>query len=151
MNFNDFFIFVARFSFANLVQLYLLASTDSHTIQNSSQRSRHILFNLESARNIALKMQSTSLAENHGISIDVQKTLEDPAFLKLCMDLGRTYALIHEQRELDSDIKQALVNHMVDFDLLNSSISVVHNPEDLVSFIDCVRAKFSGNNTSSEL
>lgn len=96
-------------------------------------------------------MQSTSLAENHGISIDVQKTLEDPAFLKLCMDLGRTYALIHEQRELDSDIKQALVNHMVDFDLLNSSISVVHNPEDLVSFIDCVRAKFSGNNTSSEL
>ncbi|XP_059657918.1 arginine-specific demethylase JMJ20 [Cornus florida] len=146
MNFCDFFIFIVRFSFANLVQLCLLVRDYESSICSSSPRARHVVFNLESARKIALKMKSTCLVGNHGISIDFMSSLEDPAFLELCRVLGRTYDMLHEQCGLSSDVTEAIVDDLVDLGLIDSSGSHVCTPEDLVSLIDCALTKLGGLN-----
>ncbi|XP_057459752.1 arginine-specific demethylase JMJ20 isoform X3 [Actinidia eriantha] len=141
MNFEDFFIFIVRFSFANLVLLYLLERDYKNSNWSSSQRARHIAFNLESARHTVLKMNSIGLAGN-GISVDFKENLEDPAFLELCTVLERTYQMLHEPCKLN-DITETLVNDLVDFDLIESSASHVGTPDDLVRLIDYAFAKLS--------
>lgn len=142
MNFQDFFIFIVRFSFANLVLLYLLARDNDNLVGLLSQRARHIFFNLESARDTALKMNSTGLAQIGGISIDFNRNLGDSAFLELCMALGRTYQLLHEPCNI-SDITESLVDDLVEFDFVDPSASHISTPEDLVSFINCAFMKLS--------
>ena len=62
-------------------------------------------------------MNSIGLAGS-GISIDFKENLEDPAFCELCMVLERTYQMLHEPCKLN-DITEALVNDLVDFDLID--------------------------------
>lgn len=142
MNFQDFFIFIVHFSFANLVLLYLLVRDNEISVGLSSQRARHIFFNLESARDIALKMHSTVLTQDGGISIDFNRNLGDSAFLELCMALGRTYQLLFEPCEI-SDITEALVEDFVKFDFVGPSGSHISTAEDLVSMIDYAFTKLS--------
>lgn len=142
MNFQDFFIFIVRFSFANLVLLYLLVRDNEISVGLSSQRARHIFFNLDSARDIALKMHSTVLTQDGGISIGFNRNLGDSAFLELCMALGRTYQLLHKPCEI-SDITEALVEDFVKFDFVGPSGSHISTAEDLVSVIGYAFTKLS--------
>lgn len=142
MNFHDFFIFIARFSFANLVLLYLLVREYENSIQSSSQRSCHIVFNLKSARNITLKMKSIDLSGNSGISTNFKENIEDSTFRELCAVLGRTYRILPESCKLN-DITEALSDDLMDIDLIESSASHVCTPEDLVILIDYAFTKFS--------
>ncbi|KAA8540792.1 hypothetical protein F0562_024289 [Nyssa sinensis] len=144
MNFCDFFIFIMRFSFANLVQLYLLVRDCGTSIWSSSQRARHIASNLESAQKIALKMKTIGLTGNHGISIGFRKTLEDSTFLELCTVFGRTYQIVHEQCVLSFDVKEGLVDDLTDLDFIETPDSHVCTPEDLVSLIDYALTKLCG-------
>ncbi|KAK3037556.1 hypothetical protein RJ639_030364 [Escallonia herrerae] len=116
-NFYDFLVFVVRFSFSNIAQLYHLATTNLHTSWRSSQMARQIIFNLESSQDIALKMKSTGAADNQSV-IDFKTTLEDSTFMELCLNFGRTYLMIHEQCELNLDRKQALEVDLLDLGLL---------------------------------
>ncbi|KAL7222807.1 hypothetical protein ACSBR1_024497 [Camellia fascicularis] len=142
MNFHDFFIFIARFSFANLVLLYLLVREYENSIRSSSQRACHIVFNLKSARNIALKMKSIDLSGNSGISTNFKENIEDSTFRELCAVLGRTYRILPESCKLN-DITEALSDDLMDIDLIESSASHVCTPEDLVILIDYAFTKFS--------
>ncbi|KAG5536941.1 hypothetical protein RHGRI_024390 [Rhododendron griersonianum] len=142
MNFQDFFVFIVRFSFANLVLLYRLVRDNENFVGLSSQRARHIYFNLESARDAALKMNSIGLAQNGGIPIDFNRNLGDSAFLELCMALGRTYQLLHEPCNI-SEITKALVDDLVEFEFVDPSASHISTPEDLVSLIDYAFTKLS--------
>ncbi|XP_058227408.1 arginine-specific demethylase JMJ20 isoform X3 [Rhododendron vialii] len=142
MNFQDFFVFIVRFSFANLVLLYCLVRDNENFVELSSQRARHIYFNLESARDAALKMNSTGLAQNGGIPIDFNRNLGDSAFIELCMALGRTYQLLHEPCNI-SEITKALVDDLVEFEFVDPSVSHISTPEDLVSLIDYAFTKLS--------
>ncbi|KAK2993204.1 hypothetical protein RJ640_005172 [Escallonia rubra] len=140
MNFYDFLVFVVRFSFSNIAQLYHLATTNLHMSWRSSQMARQIIFNLESSRDIALKMKSTGAADNQS-AIDFKTTLEDSTFMELCLHFGRTYLMINEQCEVNLDRKQALEVDLLDLGLPETSSSYVCTPQDLVHFIDYACAK----------
>ncbi|KAE8662234.1 hypothetical protein F3Y22_tig00113716pilonHSYRG00046 [Hibiscus syriacus] len=60
MNFNDFFIFISRFSLANVVELYYLRgeSNSESSIWHCSAIVKHVALNLASIRKIAFKMKS---------------------------------------------------------------------------------------------
>ncbi|CAK9138584.1 unnamed protein product [Ilex paraguariensis] len=150
MNFCDFFVFMVHFSFANLVQFSHLAKNDKNFIWTSIQIARHVVFNLESLRNIALKMKSRSLVENWSNSIDFRKTLEDHTFMGLCQVLGRTYGMIHEQCEVSYDIKPALVDDL-DLEFIETSGLHVYSPEDLVKFIDSAFTKLMGGSAANKV
>lgn len=141
MNFCDFFIFMVRFTFANLVQLHHLARSNESINLISSQRAQNIIFNLESVRNIALKMKSVGVEANHGFMIDFKQMLEDATSLELCKLLGRTYGMIHEQCKVSYDMKQGGDLTLLDF--FESAGSRVCTPEDLVSFINYACTKLS--------
>lgn len=133
MNFYDFFIFIARFSFANLVQLYNLFRDHENLTWGSLPITRHLALNLESAWKIAAKMRSVEgTAGKHGL--DFRETLDDPNFLKLCTILGKTYTAIHKQCTYDT--KNALVDDLRDLDFVKDSASQLCGPEDLLKFID---------------
>ncbi|KAF5957529.1 hypothetical protein HYC85_004754 [Camellia sinensis] len=134
MNFQDFFIFIARFSFANLVLLYLLVREYENSIRSSSQRACHIVFNLKSARNIALKMKSIDLSGNSGISTNFKENIR-----------GFHIPILPESCKLN-DISEALSDDLMDIDLIESSASHVCTPEDLVILIDYAFTKFSSRN-----
>lgn len=150
MNFCDFFIFMVRFTFANLVQLHHLVRSNESINLISSQRAQNIIFNLESVRNIALKMKSVGVEANHGFMIDFKKMLEDATSLELCKLLGRTYGMIHEQCKVSYDMKQCKVSYDMKqggdstlLDFFESAGSRVCTPEDLVSFINYACTKLS--------
>ncbi|KAK1433838.1 hypothetical protein QVD17_10756 [Tagetes erecta] len=136
MNFYDFFNFLVRFSFANIVQLCHLAKSCVSTKWHSSCTAQHIIFNLESAKDIASKMKFTCLSENHNISLDFRSVLEEPTFLELCYQLERTHAFIHDTHEPLGDKKKLLTHDLLDTGhgkLLNT---VVCNPETLLILVD---------------
>ncbi|XAR50213.1 hypothetical protein NMG60_11004479 [Bertholletia excelsa] len=137
MNFHDFFTFMVHFSFANLVQLYLLLKQHGNSISTSSKRALHIVFNLESARNTVLKMKCIGFKGAQGVSIDLKKCLEDSSFLELCGDLQRTYQTLYKPCKL-KDMTEIVGDNLnlVDFDLIESSDHSVCTPEDLVNLID---------------
>ncbi|CAK7322940.1 unnamed protein product [Dovyalis caffra] len=80
---------------------------------------------------------AANTAGNHGFFLDLMEMLDDPNFLQLCIDMGRTYGIIHEQQNCSCDTKKAW---MVEF--LDCS-SHIHNLEDLVKFIDYSVAKLT--------
>ncbi|KAL7606786.1 hypothetical protein Lser_V15G17263 [Lactuca serriola] len=134
MNFYDFFKFMLRFSFANIVQLCHLAKKSDDVKWCSSVKAKHLIFNLESAKDIAIKMNFTCLSENHNITLDFRSVLKDPVFLKLCCQLERTYDFIHDQCAL----MKVLVEDLMDVGICKLLDVVVCSPEDLVVFIDHV-------------
>ncbi|KAK2663710.1 hypothetical protein Ddye_002284 [Dipteronia dyeriana] len=139
MNFFDFFTFISRFALAIVVQLFHLHRDNENSMWNSSSAAQHLVLNLVSIRNIAIKMKTVGVsAADCGFFMDLKETLDDPKFLKFCMGLCQTYGMIHKQTKWSCDMKKAL---MVDFGDYGSSIST---PEDLVKFIDYAAQKLGG-------
>lgn len=136
MNFYDFFSFMVRFSFANIVQLCHLARSSVFGKCCSSHRSQHLIFNLESVKDIAIKMKGTSVSDNYNMSLDFKSIMEEPTFLELCSQLERTYNSVHDQHAPIGDTKKYLVDDLVDTDLGKIFSIVVCNPENLVNLID---------------
>ncbi|MBA0862603.1 hypothetical protein Goshw_010642 [Gossypium schwendimanii] len=140
INFNDFFIFISRFSLANVVELYYLRGelNSENSIWHCSPIIKHFALNLSSIRKTALKMKSEGVKGNLGI-INLLETLSDPKFLKLCTGLGRIYSVIHEEENWSCTMKKAL---MADFAKYGSQVC---SPEDLITFIDYAVSKLSSN------
>ncbi|KAF5732171.1 jmjC domain-containing protein 4-like isoform X1 [Tripterygium wilfordii] len=139
MNFYDFFIFLTRFFLANTFQLYNLPEAYSDSVWNLPPVVHTFVLNLVYIRKIASRMKSVGvLAGNDSLCLDVRKTLDDPLFLEMSMDLSRTYGMIHEEQNLIGYPRNALV----DFGEFNYCIC---NPEDLVKFMDYAVVKLSGN------
>ncbi|KAE8709636.1 cell division cycle protein 48-like protein [Hibiscus syriacus] len=140
MNFNDFFIFISRFSLANAVELYYLhgESNSESSIWHCSATVKHFALNLASIRKIALKMKSEGVEGNLGI-INLWETLSDPKFLKLCTGLGRIYSAVPEEEDWSCTEKKVL---MADFEKYGFQVC---SPEDLVTFIDDAVSKLSSN------
>ncbi|XP_012440382.1 arginine-specific demethylase JMJ20 isoform X2 [Gossypium raimondii] len=140
MNFNDFFIFISRFSLANVVELYYLRGelNSENSIWHCSAIIEHFALNLSSIRKTALKMKSEGVKGNLGI-INLLETLSDPKFLKLCTGLGRIYSVIREEENWSCTMKKAL---MADFAKYGSQVC---SPEDLITFIDYAVSKLSSN------
>lgn len=137
MNLYDFFNFMVRFSFANIVQLFHLSGGNVLSKWCSSSKARQLIFNLESAKDIATKMKFACLSDNYNISLDFRRILKEPTFLELCFQLERTYGFIHNHQHTDiDDLKKYLMDDLVDsgFSTLNST--VVSNPRNLAILID---------------
>lgn len=143
MNFSDFFIFISRFSLANVVELYYLhgESNSESSIWRRSARKQHFVLNLAYIRKTALKMKSECGVQGNLGILDLRESLSDPKFLKLCTGLGRIYAVIHEQENQSCTMKKVL---MADFENYGSHVC---SPEDLVKFIDYTVSKLSGSCT----
>ncbi|OMO49875.1 hypothetical protein CCACVL1_30778 [Corchorus capsularis] len=140
MNFKDFFIFISRFALANVVELcYLLGESKSKSWCSSAMIEQFAL-NLASIMKIASKMISEGGVQGNLGILDLREALNDPKFLKLCRDLGRIYAVIHEEEKWSSIVKEALMD---DFEYG----SQVCSPEDLVRFIEYFVSKLSANCT----
>ncbi|XP_065875119.1 arginine-specific demethylase JMJ20 isoform X2 [Euphorbia lathyris] len=143
MNFIDFVIFLVRFFLANAVQVCCHHRYEI-PLWSASKLTERIAFNLASIQKIAVKMKSTeSVIGNHRFFLDVNETMVDPEFVKLCIDVSRTYGRIHESENRNRDMENALVVDMLDY---GSSICSI---EDFVEFINDVVAKL-GNICSEE-
>lgn len=134
MNFYDFFIFIVRFAFANVVLLHTLAHGKNDTSRQPSEMMQHIYFNLESIRNIAAKMKPINAGERQE---DLRKNLEDHSFIELCAAVGKTYELIHDQSEV------TLLQY-TNLMLTSFVRRQVQSSEDLVAFIDDALTKLGG-------
>lgn len=137
MNFYDFFIFIVRFAFANVVLLHTLAHGKNDTSRQPSEMMQHIFFNLESIRNIAVKMKPINAGERHCVLLDLRKNLEDHSFIELCAAVGKTYELIHDQSEV------TLLQY-TNLMLTSFVRRQVQSSEDLVAFIDDALTKLGG-------
>ncbi|KAF1893113.1 hypothetical protein Lal_00015315 [Lupinus albus] len=140
MNFYDFFTLISYFTLANLALLcYINGIHGSHN-GFSSTVSHHLSMNLASIRKVALEMkQKHALEGNHRCVADITKIFEDTRFFKLCMDLGRTYAMIHEQPFLSSEFVSTSIHDLMDLNVLKAhTSSQVYTPEDLINIIDNV-------------
>ncbi|KAL4584910.1 hypothetical protein LXL04_009521 [Taraxacum kok-saghyz] len=132
MNFHDFFKFMVSISFANIIHLYHLAKNSDDLKWCSSDKAKHLIFNLECAKDIAIKMRSTCLCKNQNISLDFRSVLKDPKFLELCCQLERTYGFIHD----GCGSKDILMEEFVDVGVCKLLDIVVCDAEDLVVLID---------------
>ncbi|KAL3824869.1 hypothetical protein ACJIZ3_020898 [Penstemon smallii] len=137
MNFNDFFTFMVRFAFANLVLLYQLKSDKDNKNWSSSQMVELILFNLKSIECISTKMKNVAEWENRGIAISLGEIFEDLLFIEFCIALGRDYSLMLDDSETNFNLNRTLLEH-IQFNLLEFSGSHIVNPEELVTFVDGV-------------
>ncbi|KAL1347268.1 hypothetical protein AAHE18_08G246300 [Arachis hypogaea] len=138
MNFYDFFTFISRFTLANIVLLCYINGRHGNITQISSTIAQHLLMNLGSIRKVASEMKDRhALKGNQDRAVDIIETLEDPRFCKLCMDIGRTYAMIHEESHLSFDFESASAGEIADLTVLKAhTSSQFYTPEDLVEFID---------------
>ncbi|MED6211174.1 hypothetical protein PIB30_071164 [Stylosanthes scabra] len=152
MNFYDFFTFISCFTLANMVLLCYINGTHGNITQISSTISQHLLMNLGSIRKVASEMKDKhALNGNRDRAVDIMKTLEDPRFRKLCMDIGRTYLMIHEQSHLSFHFERASLIEIADLTVLKAyTSSQFYTPEDLIEFIDNAVAEH-GNFTSTHL
>ncbi|KAL5538353.1 hypothetical protein UlMin_044532 [Ulmus minor] len=150
MNFVDFFIFLTRMCFANLVQVcYLLIDekNNKNPTRSLSPIARHLTSNLLSIQKVVSKM--TSVEGNPGIRLDFRESLNDSKFLKLCMALEDTYGAIHEQQKHDCHAEATLVNDIKDLDIIRTHSCQVSTPEDLVKFLEHVLTKLGGSSKSN--
>ncbi|CAL1367395.1 unnamed protein product [Linum trigynum] len=139
MNFVDFSIFLLRLFLANLTQVFH-RYTDSKTssVSSSSQLTQHFTFNLSAIRRIVVKVEESmdGLAGYPGFSINLKDTLEDPEFLKLCIDVGKTYGMIHDQPSRSSYEHEAFIDEILDYG------SHIVSTKVFVKFIDFFCHKF---------
>ncbi|KAK7301555.1 hypothetical protein RJT34_12422 [Clitoria ternatea] len=142
MNFFDFFTFMSYFTLANLVLLHYINTRNESGTGSSSTIVQHLLMNVGCLRKIASEMKHMDALEgNHDCVLDMIKAFEDPRFSKLCMQLGRTYVMIHEQFYLSSDFESISISDLVDLNIMTSS--QIYTPEDLIKFIDNSVAELS--------
>lgn len=133
------FFFLSRFFLANIIQLYCQHRDNEISVQHSSQLNQHLAFNLVSIQWITLKMKSTDdVAGNCGFFLDLRQTFDDPEFLKLCIDVDRTYAMVYGQQNGSCDTKKALMAELLDY------ASHICSPEDFVKVMDYAATKLSG-------
>ncbi|KAH0704815.1 jmjC domain-containing protein 4 isoform X1 [Solanum tuberosum] len=139
MNFYDFFIFIVRFAFANVVLLHTFAQVKNETSRKPSKALQHICFNLESIRSTAVKMKPINTGDRQGVLLDLRKNLEDHSFIELCVAVGKTYELIQDTDEMTPTLLQCT-------DLMCTSFvrSQVQSSEHLVAFIDDALTKLGG-------
>ncbi|XP_058087944.1 arginine-specific demethylase JMJ20 isoform X2 [Magnolia sinica] len=141
MNFFDFFIFITRFSFANLSLLYHHVKTDENPIWVSPNRAHNLISNLISIHKVATKMKSVEAfagVKQSAIS-DIRKILQEPEFIELCMALNRTYGSIDEQQKQCSGTNNTSLLARADFLHLGFVESIgfeVAGPEDLIRIIE---------------
>ncbi|XP_058787382.1 arginine-specific demethylase JMJ20-like isoform X1 [Vicia villosa] len=143
MNFYDFLTFISYFTLANLVLLCYINRRDGSTNGNSSRVAQHVSMNVGSIRKIASEMKhGGGLEGNHDLVVDMLKTFEDPRFSKFCMQVGKTYLMIHGQSDLFSDFVGASMVDLMEIGILKAyTSSKVYAPEDLIKFIDNAIAK----------
>ncbi|KAJ8771808.1 hypothetical protein K2173_026985 [Erythroxylum novogranatense] len=135
MNFIDFFVFLSRLFLANIGQLYYPNDENGSSSRISSSFSQHLALNLTSIQMISSKMKSMNLAGNDDFFVDWQEILDDPEFSMLCVDVGRTYQMIHKQQIETCDINKALI---VDLIYYSPRIRTL---KDFVIFIDTALTK----------
>ncbi|KAL2340930.1 hypothetical protein Fmac_008870 [Flemingia macrophylla] len=137
MNFYDFFTFISYFTLANLVLLRYINRRYEGTAGSLSTISQHLSMNLGCLRKIASEMRHMhALVGNQDCVVDMIKGLEDHRFSKLCMHVGRTYTMIHEQSHLSSDFESTSMSDLVDLNDMKTCSSQINTPEDLIKFID---------------
>ncbi|XP_027190049.1 arginine-specific demethylase JMJ20 isoform X2 [Cicer arietinum] len=149
MNFYDFFTFISYFSLANLVLLCYINGRDG----SSPRVAQHLSMNIEFIRKIASEMKHMHALEgNHDCIVDMIKTFEDLRFFKFCMQVGKTYFMIHEQSSLSSDFESASMVDFVDLSVLKAhASSQVYTPENLIKFIDNVVAELDNFHVESSI
>ncbi|XP_024025319.1 jmjC domain-containing protein 4 isoform X1 [Morus notabilis] len=142
MNFYDFFIFLARICFANLVQVCHQLRDAENLVWSLPSKIRHLTLNLVSIQKVALKMKSMEgLTRNHVLHLDFRETLDDPEFFELCMAWEKTYGTIYNQQKCDYHLEKSLTCDIRDLDIIRTLASQVSTPEDLVIFIDNIITK----------
>lgn len=67
------------------------------------------------------------------VYLDLRETVEDPQFLRLVRDMGRTYAMIHKEEENLVLFSKELLSKMTTFADQKMQIC---SPKDLVEMID---------------
>ncbi|KAJ6811101.1 jmjC domain-containing protein 4 isoform X1 [Iris pallida] len=144
MNYYTFFIFLTRFSLANLMLLKNLRNGNDGF--RSPSKAQHLITNLVSTRKVASRMRSAEAfagknqrsccsVEDLGASSDIRKFLEDPNLLELCMAVSKAYDTINEgEGEVGEDGSTAAGLRDVGF--IESCGSRISTPEDLVRMID---------------
>ncbi|XP_059303973.1 arginine-specific demethylase JMJ20 isoform X2 [Lycium ferocissimum] len=140
MNFYDFFIFIVRFAFANVVLLHTLAHGKNETSRKPSETMQQLYFNLESIRSIGVKMKPVNAENRQGVLLDLRGNLEDHSFIELCAAVGKTYELIHGQSEVTQAVSQC--KDLIAFNFIRSQ---VQSSEDLVTFIDDALTKLGSD------
>lgn len=139
MNFYDFFIFLARFSLANLVVLDTLARDTENIAGSLSPMVQQLAQNLASIQKIALKMKFLEcFSEDQGFVLDLGETHKDPKFSELCYSLIQTCGSIHKQQILSFCPKTIATHESRTLIIIQNFCAGVSSPEDLVKFIDMV-------------
>ncbi|CAN0890363.1 Arginine-specific demethylase JMJ20 [Linum grandiflorum] len=139
MNFVDFFVFLLRFFLANLVQVFHQQIDSKSSASTPSELTQHFTFNSSTIRKMAVKMEQSvdSLAGYPGFTTNLRETLDDPEFLKLCIDVGKTYGTIHDQKSSSSDASKYQINEIMD------AASHILRTKGFVKFIDFALEKLS--------
>ncbi|XP_060204601.1 arginine-specific demethylase JMJ20 isoform X1 [Lycium barbarum] len=140
MNFYDFFIFIVRFAFANVVLLHTLAHGKNETSRKPSETMQQLYFNLESIRSIGVKMKPVNAENRQSVLLDLRGNLEDHSFIELCAAVGKTYELMHGQSEVTQAVSQC--KDLIAFNFIRSQ---VQSSEDLVTFIDDALTKLGSD------
>ncbi|XP_024635274.1 2-oxoglutarate and iron-dependent oxygenase JMJD4 isoform X2 [Medicago truncatula] len=153
MNFFDFFTFIAYFALANLVLLCYIYGRVGSTTGSLSRVAHHLSLNIGSIRKVASDMKHVHALEGtRDCIVDMIKTFEDPRFSKFCMQVGKTYLMIHEQSNLSSDFESASLVDLVDLCVLKAcTSSQIYTPEDLIKFIDNTIAELGDINMESSV
>lgn len=142
MNFYDFLTFLSYFALAQLVLLFYINGSATGVSPTVTQQ---LSMNIRSIRNIASEMKHMHALEgNRDCVVNMIKTFEDSRFSKFCMQVGKTYSMIHEQPNLSSDFERAPMVDMVNLVVLKAHTSQVYTPEDLIKFIDSAVAELHG-------
>lgn len=133
MNFYDFFLFITRFAFTNLILLHHLHEEEEDpTGMPLSLIVSQLAFNLVSILKVALSMESSEgLLCNPDIVHSAEMSL-DPKFLELCSTLGKTYEITH-----GSEIQSCGTwkEKLGDLDIMKI-LSEIRTPRDLVNCMD---------------
>ncbi|KAJ4962093.1 hypothetical protein NE237_022003 [Protea cynaroides] len=146
MNFSDFFIFISRFSLANLIQLYHLVRYHQNGACDLFTKIQHLASNLMSIRNVCVKMESIEgFGGNIAALLDIRDVLEEPEFLDLCMALSKTYEIMDEQRGQIPEMEKEIFGvDLEDISFIEASDTKVSTPKDLIRGLNYAFMKLNG-------
>lgn len=138
MNFVDFFTFIVRISIANLLHLCNHLEDCKNDSAALCSWAEHTISNLMSIRRVALRMESTSLAEDKGVLLDTQKIWRDPSFIQLYSALNRIFKKLHGECSHYYEGGDALRSGIKHEDLFTAIGSIVSNSRSLINLIDFI-------------
>ncbi|KAG6589436.1 2-oxoglutarate and iron-dependent oxygenase JMJD4, partial [Cucurbita argyrosperma subsp. sororia] len=144
MNFYDFFIFLARFTLANLVVVDNLARDTENVAGSLSPMVQQLAHNLASIKNIVLKMKSLEcFSGDQGFMLDLGETHKDPKLSKLCYSLVQACGSIHKQQISSLCMKTIATHDSRSLTIIQNFCDGVSSPQDLVKFIDTVSTELA--------